>query len=52
MDSGRGNVFRLQERSDRPQGWPPRNRGERGGCENDAAGGEVPWPISLPWGPF
>ena len=40
-------MFRLQERSGRPQGWIPKEDFKIDPCETAAAGGEL-----VTWGPF
>ena len=40
---GKGDDFRLQKRSDCPQGWPTPEFSKATRCQNAASGGESPW---------
>ena len=48
----RGKTFRLQERSDCPQGCAPRRHCFAIRCENAAAGGGLYWLQLISWGTF
>ncbi len=48
----RGKTFRLQERSDCPQGCAPRRHCFAIRCENAAAGGVLYWLQLISWGIF
>ncbi|RHM53903.1 hypothetical protein DWZ54_10095 [Mitsuokella sp. AF33-22] len=51
-DTERRDVFRLEARSDCPQGWGPIRKALRAGCRNAAAGGETSLLLAACWGTF
>ena len=48
----RRDVFRLEAHSDCPEGWGPIRKALCAGCQNAAAGGELPLLLAACWGTF
>ena len=48
----RRDVFRLEARSDCPQGWGPIRQALCAGCQNAATGGEIPLLLAVYWVTF